>query len=243
MRTWTLKTLAALATILTLAGCVTTAASERTAGARPTTDQLARQFEAVAFQDEFSGRETPLRRWRERPSLAVFGGHGDIAAQRDRLVAVGNALARAVPRLEWTAAAAPATATLKFGIGSRAAMLAAVGGAGAMAASFGDSVCIARYWLEPGGEHIARAAVIVDRDLRPSLMAHCIAEELVQVMGLPNDACHYRPSLFCEADEEPAMTPADEILLRTLYDDRLRTGMSRAEAMPIARAIIAELWK
>ena len=58
---------------------------------------------------------------------------------------------------------------------------------------------------------------------------------------MPNDACHYRPSLFCEYDRVAAMTPADQILLRTLYDRRLTPGMARDDARPIFRQIIAEL--
>lgn len=74
-------------------------------------------------------------------------------------------------------------------------------------------------------------------------LSHCILEEIAQAAGLANDACHYRPSLFCEGELVTAMTPADRVLLRTLYDPRLRPGMTRAEAMPIAREIIRELWR
>ena len=64
---------------------------------------------------------------------------------------------------------------------------------------------------------------------------------VVVIVGLPNDACHYRPSLFCEADRVFALTPADRILLRTLYDPRLSAGMAREEALPIVRIIVGEL--
>ncbi len=46
--------------------------------------------------------------------------------------------------------------------------------------------------------------------------------------------------MICEADTVFELTEADKILLRTLYDPRLKPGMTKAEAMPIARQIIAE---
>src|SRR5690606_11798226 len=88
---------------------------------------------------------------------------------------------------------------------------------------------------------IKAGAIAIGTDISESQRQHCILEEMVQVLGLPNDACHYRPSLFCEADRVFALTPADAILLKTLYDERLAVGMTREEARPLVRQIIAEL--
>jgi len=71
---------------------------------------------------------------------------------------------------------------------------------------------------------------------------HCLLEELAQAIGPSNDACKYRPSIFC--DETPILdyAPADRIILRATFDRRLRSGMTEAEAMPIVRVIIRELY-
>jgi hypothetical protein len=37
------------------------------------------------------------------------------------------------------------------------------------------------------------------------------------------------------------MTDADEMLLRALYDRRIRSGMPREEALPIIRTVLSEL--
>src|SRR3546814_11974343 len=100
------------------------------------------------------------------------------------------------------------------------------------------SACIALAVGEGGDGgrgRIKSGAIAIGTDIPEPQRQHCILEELVQVLGLPNDACHYRPSLFCEKDRVFTMTPADELLLRALFDRRLPSGMPRAEGVPIAR--------
>lgn len=78
--------------------------------------------------------------------------------------------------------------------------------------------------------------------INPDRMHRCLYAELFQAVGPENDACHYRPSLFCdgEANETPAW--ADRVIMKATFDPRLRDMMPKAEAMPIARVIIRELY-
>ena len=69
----------------------------------------------------------------------------------------------------------------------------------------------------------------------------CIHEEMAQGLGLANDSPRARPSIFNDDEEFALLTTHDEMLLRMLYDDRLRSGMGAAEAAPIARQIAREL--
>ena len=106
------------------------------------------------------------------------------------------------------------------------------------------SACIAlaigdREGLNKG--NIKSGAIAIGTDIPEAQRQHCILEEMVQVLGLSNDACYYRPSLFCEDDHVSEMTDADKMLLRTLYDRRIKTGMPRAEALPIIRTVLSEL--
>ena len=87
---------------------------------------------------------------------------------------------------------------------------------------------------------ISKAFTFFGTDNSDQIIRDCILEEIYQAMGLPADACHYRPSVICEQDRVFELTEADKIMLRTLYDPRLKPGMTKAEAMPIARQIIAE---
>ena len=68
-----------------------------------------------------------------------------------------------------------------------------------------------------------------------------VVEELAQSLGLVNDWPRARPSIFNDNEEFALLTRQDELMLKMLYDARLRPGMSEAEARPIVEQIAAEL--
>lgn len=69
----------------------------------------------------------------------------------------------------------------------------------------------------------------------------CIHEEVAQGLGLLNDSPRARPSIFNDDDEFAFLTSHDELLLKMLYDPRLRTGMSADEARPIIRILARDV--
>lgn len=84
-------------------------------------------------------------------------------------------------------------------------------------------------------------AVVIIRGEHPDLLRQsCIHEELAQALGLANDSPRARPSIFNDDEEFGLLTAHDEILLRMLYDQRLRPGMTEAEARPIIEILAAE---
>lgn len=87
-----------------------------------------------------------------------------------------------------------------------------------------------------------RRAFAVLRTEHPDLLhLACLHEEIAQGLGLPNDSPLARPSIFNDDQEFALLTPMDELMLRMLYDARLRPGMSIAEARPIITTIAEEL--
>ncbi|MEL6775220.1 MAG: DUF2927 domain-containing protein, partial [Pseudomonadota bacterium] len=66
-------------------------------------------------------------------------------------------------------------------------------------------------------------------------------EEITQVLGLGNDHPEVRPSIFNDDEEFALLTEHDEWLVRLLYHDRLRPGMTEDEALPIVREVIGQL--
>lgn len=100
--------------------------------------------------------------------------------------------------------------------------------------------CFFFSWKGKAGR-IARAVIVVNVDQKPEAIDHCLLEELTQVMGLPNDSNALRPSLFSDKDRLRAYAPVDKILIRTLYDPRMKAGLSRDRANAVAREIIREL--
>ncbi|EEE36983.1 lipoprotein, putative [Rhodobacteraceae bacterium KLH11] len=85
-------------------------------------------------------------------------------------------------------------------------------------------------------------AVALIRAEHPDLVRlSCIHEEIAQGLGLPNDSPSARPSIFNDDDEFALLTSHDEKLLTILYDPRLKAGMTADEARPVVRIIAREL--
>ena len=88
---------------------------------------------------------------------------------------------------------------------------------------------------------ITGAMIVIKGELEGVLRSSCIHEELTQTLGLMNDDPDVRPSIFNDDQEFALLTEHDEILLRILYDRRLRAGMEAEEARPLLPEIIEEI--
>ncbi|TMV53873.1 DUF2927 domain-containing protein, partial [Thioclava sp. BHET1] len=104
-----------------------------------------------------------------------------------------------------------------------------------------STYCTAFAFSQPG-RYTYDAALAVIRGEHPDLMRKaCYDEELAQSLGPANDSPEARPSIFNDDQEYALLTRQDALMLRMLYDPRLRPGMTAAEAAPIARQIANEL--
>lgn len=104
-----------------------------------------------------------------------------------------------------------------------------------------DQLCIVIAFSEGGSASYAKAVAVIRAEHPDLLTLSCIHEELAQGLGLANDSPQARPSIFNDDEEFGLLTTHDELLLKMLYDKRFRTGMTAAEAAPIAREIATEL--
>jgi hypothetical protein len=106
---------------------------------------------------------------------------------------------------------------------------------------FRHSVCLGRFSTNPTGV-IQKAVVIipVDRARDHAKLVDCIVEELTQVLGLPNDSEKVFPSIFNDRSIDHLLSGLDYILLKILYDQRLRPGMIKAEATTVVQSIVTE---
>jgi hypothetical protein len=68
----------------------------------------------------------------------------------------------------------------------------------------------------------------------------CLTHELLHALGWRGHTHRVR-SAISYAHGETEMTRWDRLMMRTLYDTRLQPGMPKEEAMPLVRAILAEL--
>jgi hypothetical protein len=104
-----------------------------------------------------------------------------------------------------------------------------------------STYCLA-FATDPEQDGTYHQAVAVIRAEHPDLLrASCIQEEVAQGLGLSNDYGLARPSIFNDDEEFGFLTTHDELLLKILYDKRLRPGMTETEARPIVEQIAHEL--
>ena len=104
-----------------------------------------------------------------------------------------------------------------------------------------DQFCLAIAAAKGDSAAYDQVVVLIRAEHPELLRTVCIHEELAQAMGLANDSGQARPSIFNDDQEFARLTGHDELLLRILYDPRLRTGMTIDEATPVVQQIAAEL--
>jgi hypothetical protein len=105
-----------------------------------------------------------------------------------------------------------------------------------------EALCFGAFTYGHGGENeISAAVVLIPDNIGPREIPVCIVQEIAQTMGVPNDDNTVRPSAFNDPGDATALAEIDRIVLRLLYDDRLKPGMTWEEAEPIARKILWEM--
>lgn len=209
---------------------------------RPTVEQIAGLFETVVFGSEYDPKlaSKAIAKWQSPVRLSIQGKPGNRhleflgnhAATLSGLTGLSIALAKPGEAAHITVAFVPRAQMSKIQIGGVSQdlieQLAAPGG------------CYFVSWQKPVGTIIG-AAIVVNTDRDNAMVNHCMLEELTQSLGLPNDTDILRPSIFSDHDHLHELSRPDVIVLRTLYDPRLKPGMPKAEALKIAPAIIREL--
>ncbi len=104
-----------------------------------------------------------------------------------------------------------------------------------------QNYCTVFAYSRGNGATYVQAVALIRSELPAKMRLSCFHEELAQGLGLANDSPTARPSIFNDDEEFALLTKHDELLLRMLYDPRLRPGMTETEARPILEQIAAEL--
>ncbi|MGB8275113.1 MAG: DUF2927 domain-containing protein, partial [Alphaproteobacteria bacterium] len=104
------------------------------------------------------------------------------------------------------------------------------------------NICFGRYHSNPKFE-IYRAVIVVptDRVMSRGRLAACLIEETTQILGLPNDSDSVFPSIFNDHSIDVDLTRQDMLLVKLVYDPRLRPGMERRDVLHKVDAILGEL--
>ncbi len=88
---------------------------------------------------------------------------------------------------------------------------------------------------------LQKAAIFIPDDAPPYIVRACLNEEVGQALGPVNDLYYVADSIFNDDNVHTRLTGFDLLMLRVLYDKRLKTGMSNAQAAPIVSAILNEI--
>ncbi|WP_083834639.1 DUF2927 domain-containing protein [Oceanicola sp. S124] len=221
---------------------------------------LARNFEKIAFYDEYprgaalpSGAAAPgrLLRWEDPVRLRpVFGASvAEEARAEDR--AVLRPLARSTGHPIQMTGSAVNFHVLVMGEADRDEALSLIGrlvpglSAGTLATLRNlprNIPCLVMGFADPTAPmRYGSAIALVRAELPPLMREACFHEEIAQGLGLRNDSPEARPSIFNDDAEFALLTGQDDLMLQMLYDARLRTGMTLAEARPVIARIAAEL--
>ena len=224
---------------------------------------LTRNFQRIAFFTEFTRtprgpvrKESPipLTRWDGPVRIGVMFGASVAAAQRQADMAEIRALVARYRRLTGLDIRLADTGRVNFAVLvlARAEQLAladeilrAGGFPRSLAADLRNSptglLCSAAiYGATPRPGRIDLAVALIKAEHRGLMRRSCFHEELTQALGLLNDSPEVRPSVFNDDEEFALLTRQDEVMLRMLYDARLRPGMTAAAARPALPRIAAD---
>jgi hypothetical protein len=239
----------------------------RTDGGGPDTPfsdrQLAENFARIAFFDEFVAQggalvaqESPsvLKRWDRPVRVRLVFGATVPEGQRDRdRATVGDYLARLARITGHSVGLTEGRANFTVMVLNideretaepllRAAVPRIAAGAVHAVTRMPPETDCQMFAFTAGGGAVYTDAIAVIRGEQPELARlACLHEEIAQGLGLPNDSPAARPSIFNDDEEFATLTRQDELMLKMLYDPRLRPGMTLAEAQPIISAMAAEL--
>lgn len=215
---------------------------------RPATenDRYVQYFDSIVFGNEFAGRgATVVRKWIEPVRYKLGGNAAAIAKYRP--IVVGHMEQLAVyssVKFEEIGGREPGenfiiwfSTTNKMIDDGR--MLAA-NPAEVAGRQFETANCFFLSYYLPDGKMVA-ARVVANADLPDQELVHCLLEEIAQTLGLPNDDDRVAPSIFNDSLKLMSLSLIDRVLIRLVYDPRMRPGTPRAQALPIARAILTEL--
>ena len=101
-------------------------------------------------------------------------------------------------------------------------------------------VCVA-FETRKRDEKNSSFLIVIRSELEGIMRRACIEEEVGQAFGPNADFEAARPSIFNDDDEFALFTEHDALMFKVIYDIRLLSGQSRAQAMPVIRQIVEDL--
>ncbi len=224
---------------------------------------LARNFDALAFSQEFSGlsgrlvrqsRSTTMHRWAAPVRIEpLFGASVDARKEtkdRDAIASLALRLERATRHPVNVVARGgnfhvlimnDQELSVSGGLLKRLIPQVSKAEIAYVENMPSETYCVVLATDPAGDGRYENAVAIIRAELPDRLRLSCIHEEIAQGLGLANDSPQARPSIFNDDDEFGRLTSMDEKLLQILYDPRLTPGISASDAAPLVRQIATEI--
>ncbi len=203
-------------------------------------------FDIVTFGSEFASTKSPgfVRKW---PGTTVKYKLTGIASEVEYYRAVVERHAKALytyTGLSYTEIAANETGQdLTFVFAGRNTMKAAgrvLEDNDRVLREVARANCFFLSYHNPKGQ-IVRGLIGVNSELPRVKVEHCLLEEMAHSLGLPNDSRLLSPSIFNDREDQKSLTMIDKVLLRTLYDSRIKAGTARPQALRVAARVVKSL--
>ncbi|MBT3789108.1 MAG: DUF2927 domain-containing protein [Alphaproteobacteria bacterium] len=211
-----------------------------------TVEKFVEYFDQIAFRNEYSSTRTPhfLRKWPGKEIKFKIGGLKKPAERFRSVIAKhSKSLSRyGAPKFVEIGGQVPGE-DLIF-MFARANSMKKAGRLleknETVLRDMAKGRCYFLTYHMPDGK-LVKAMIVVNSELPDINIRHCLLEEMAQSLGLPNDSPYVSPSLFNDREERQDLSQIDKVLIRTLYDKRMKAGMPREEALQTAHKIISRL--
>jgi hypothetical protein len=209
-------------------------------------DFLVGSFVELAMKNSYSTRQNPVRKWMTPVRYFIVHRVGDEDLHRELIDAHFLHLAQitglGIQPVETRAAANfLVVLTSEGALESDLPRYFGTGSARRNEILFRHSLCMASFATERRG-NIVRAVTMIPIDAARARadLASCVAEELTHAMGLGNDTLRALPSIFSRKSNLAFLSGLDHMVLKMLYDPRIKPGMGEKAALPVLKAIAAE---
>ena len=203
-------------------------------------------FVELALKHDYSTRQNPVRKWTSPVRYFIVHGVGDKDLHRELIDAHFRHLAE-ITGLSIQPVDTRAAANFLVILASEAALDSEVPrhfGSGPMSRNtmlFRHGQCLATFATERRGRIVRATTMIpVDAARARADLASCVVEELTHAMGLGNDTVQPLPSIFSRKFNGAFLSGLDHLVLKMLYDPRVKPGMNEKTALPVLKAIAAE---
>lgn len=189
-------------------------------------EKTVQHFERVVLMSEFTGKSVPVGKWMQPPVINVHGGK----EYHKELVGLLNDLGKLTGLGFLTKKKSGKNANFDIYFKTTEEIRAST--------PMKRANCAIILYQRNHAE-IIQAKIYISTD-SPEKTRHCIYQEVTQALGLRNDSDIVPESIFNDKIVRFSLTDTDRVLVRTLYDRRLKPGMTPEIASPIALGIIAE---